>query len=342
MKLATLLASIATFIIPLSSSPAAEVKIGVANAVSDAGIFIAREKGYFKDEGLSVEIIAFASGANMVAPLGTGQLDVGGGSAAASFYNAYARGIKMKIVADKASSIPGYPVNRLVVRSDLVKSSRYKTLSDLKGLKFAMNATGVAAQVTLDTILNKAGLKRADIETINMSMPDYVAALRNKSVDASIATEPFGSLSIKEGDAMAVIGDDEIIPGHQIANLLYSEKFAANRQDDAVRFMKAYLRGLRFYASGIANGRFAGDNAEEVIKILMATTPLKDRSIYDLIIPSGVDPNGSINLQTLKMDLDNYKEAGLIDGKVEIEDVIDTRFLDQALKELGTAPSMRR
>jgi NitT/TauT family transport system substrate-binding protein len=83
MKLATLLASIATFIIPLSSSPAAEVKIGVANAVSDAGIFIAREKGFFKDEGLTVEIIAFASGANMVAPLGTGQLDVGGGSAAA-------------------------------------------------------------------------------------------------------------------------------------------------------------------------------------------------------------------------------------------------------------------
>lgn len=341
MKIAALIASLALSSCLCSLALSAEVKIGVANAVSDAGIFIAREKGYFKDEGLSVEIIPFASGANMVAPLGSGQLDVGGGSAAASFYNAYARGIKMKIVADKASSIAGYPVNRLVVRSDLLKSGRFKSLPDLTGMKFAMNAPGVSAQVTLDLILKKAGLKRSDIDSVNMSMPDYVAALRNKAVDASIATEPFGSMSIRDGDAVSIIGDDEILPGHQIANLLYSENFANVRSEDAVRFMKAYLRGLRFYAGALANGRFDGENAEEVIRILMASTALKDREIYKMIIPSGVDPNGAINVQTLKIDLDNYKEAGLIDGKVEIEDVVDMRFLERALKELGLAQTRR-
>ena len=320
-----------------AAAQAADVKVGVANAISDAGLFIAKEKGYFQQEGLNVEIISFASGANMVVPLGSGQLDVGGGSAAASFYNAYARGIKMKIVADKASSTPGYPVNRLVVRSDLVKSGRFKTLADLRGMKVAMNAPGVAAQVTLDIILKKGGVTRDQIETINMSMPDYVAALRNKAVDASIATEPFGSLSIRDGEAVAIIGDDEIVPGHQIANLLYSEKFAASSSGDAVRFMKAYLRGLRFYAGALANGRFAGPNAEDVIAILIASTPIKDRDILKAIIPSGVDPDGKINAESLKLDLDNYKAAGLIDGKVEIAEVIDTRFLEQALKELGPA-----
>jgi len=90
-------------------------------------------------------------------------------------------------------------------------------------------------------------------------------------------------------------------------------------------------------AGGLANGRFAGPNADEVIAILMATTPIKDRELLRGIIPSGVDPDGKINAESLKLDLDNYKEAGLIDGKVEIGDVIDTRFLDQALKELGPA-----
>jgi NitT/TauT family transport system substrate-binding protein len=342
MRLTVIVASIAISGLAATGARSAEVKIGVANAISDAGIFIAKEKGFFQEEGLSVEIISFASGANMVAPLGSGQLDAGGGSAAASFYNAYARGIKMKIVADKASSIPGYPVNRLVVRSDLVKSGRFKTLPDLKGMKFAMNAPGVAAQVTLDLILKKAGLQRTDIDTANMSMPDYVAALKNKAVDASIATEPFGSLSIRDGDAVAVIGDDEVVPGHQIANLLYSEKFATDRSDDAVRFMKAYLRGLRFYVGALANGRFDGPNAEEVIKILVASTPIKDRAIFKAIIPSGVDPDGAVNVQTLKLDLDNYKQAGLINGKVEIEDVVDTRFLDEALKQLGPAKAVTR
>jgi NitT/TauT family transport system substrate-binding protein len=337
MKSANILASIALSAMLTTSAWSADVKVGVANAISDAGFFIAKEKGYFKDEGLSVEIIPFTSGANMVAPLGSGQLDAGGGSAAAGFYNAYARGIKMKIVADKASSIPGYPVNRLVVRSDLVQSGRFKTLADLKGMKLAMNAPGVAAQVTLDLILKKAGLSRSDIETVNMSMPDYVAALNNKAVDASLATEPFGSLSIRDGKAVAIVGDDEIVPGHQIANLLYSEKFASDRSDDAVRFMKAYLRGLRFYAGALANGRFQGPNASEVIAILMKATPIKDPEIFKAIIPSGVDINGAVNAKTLKLDLDNYKQAGLILGKVDVEDVIDTRFLDAALKDLGQA-----
>ena len=337
MRVAILFASFVLTAALGAGSQAADVKVGVANAVSDAGLFIAKEKGYFQQEGLNVEIISFASGANMVAPLGAGQLDVGGGSAAASFYNAYARGIKMKIVADKASSTPGYPVNRLVVRSDLVKSGRFKTFADLKGMKVAMNAPGVAAQATLDLILRKGGVTRAEIETFNMSMPDYVAALRNKAVDASMATEPFGSLSIRDGEAVAIVGDDEIVPGHQIANLLSSEKFASVTSGDAVRFMKAYLRGLRFYAGALANGRFAGPNADEVIGILMAATPINDRELLRGIIPSGVDPDGKINAQTLKLDLDNYKEAGLIDGNVDIDEVIDTRFLDQALKELGPA-----
>jgi NitT/TauT family transport system substrate-binding protein len=311
------------------------VRVGIASVISDVGILIADKKGFFRDEDLAVTITPFASGANMVAPLGAGQLDVGGGSAAAGFYNAVARGIKMRIVADKASSLPGYAVNRLVVLKSHVDSERFKTLADLKGMKVAMNAPGVAAQVTLDAALKKGGLTRSDIDTSDMPMPDYVPALMNKAVDAAMATEPHGTLSVRNGSAVSIIGDDELIPGHQIANLLYSENFATKNADAARRFMKAYVRAIRFYNDALKGGRMAGPNADEVIGILIQATPIKDPAIFRIITPNGCDPNGFINVPSLKLDFENYRAAGLIKGDVTVEQVVDGSFLEAALRELG-------
>jgi NitT/TauT family transport system substrate-binding protein len=322
--------------VPIQPAAANEVvRVGIANVISDVGIFIADKKGYFRDEGLDVAITGFVSGANMVAPLGAGQLDVGGGSVAAGFYNAVARGIKMRVVADKASSLPGYPVNRLVILKSHIDSGRFKTLADLKGMKIGTYAPGVAAQVTLDVALEKGGLKRSDIDTVDMPMPDYVVALQNKAVDGAMATEPHGSIAIRNGSAVAVVGDDQLIPGHQIANLLYSENFASQHPDEAKRFMKAYVRAIRFYNGAQKDGHLAGPNAEEVIKILTESTPVKNPDTFRFIIPNGCDPNGFINLKTLKLDFDNYKAAGLIKGNVTVEQTVDGSFLEAALKDLG-------
>src|SRR5437868_3372150 len=107
----------------LASTPGhaqlAEVSVGTASSISDGPIYIAENKGYFREEGLNVKTVEFTSATYMVAPLGAGQLDVGGGAPSAGLYNAVARGIKLKIVADKASSQPGYGVNQILVRKDL-------------------------------------------------------------------------------------------------------------------------------------------------------------------------------------------------------------------------------
>jgi NitT/TauT family transport system substrate-binding protein len=82
------------------------VNVGAASTTSDAPIYIADKKGYFREEGLEAKVTNFRSAADMVAPLGIGQLDAGAGSASAGLYNAMLQGIKIKIVADKASSAP--------------------------------------------------------------------------------------------------------------------------------------------------------------------------------------------------------------------------------------------
>jgi NitT/TauT family transport system substrate-binding protein len=230
---------------PARAADPIEVTVGATNSTSDAPIYIADKKGYFSDEGLAVTVSNFRSAADMVAPLGTGQLDAGAGSASAGLYNAVHRGVRIKIVADKASSPPGYGATKILVRKDVVDSGRYKEPKDLKGMKFAMNAPGVSNTATLNALLKSAGLRYSDVETVNMPLPDHVVALKNKGVDASASVEPGPAIAVKNGFAVVVKSDDEIIPNHQIAVLLYSEKFAG-RADAAKRFMRAYLRA---YAS---------------------------------------------------------------------------------------------
>src|SRR5712692_65769 len=311
------------------------VTVGATSSTSDAPIFIAAKKGFFREEGLEVTVSNFRSASDMVAPLGAGQLDAGAGSAGAALYNAVARGIRIKIVADKASSPPGYGATKILVRKDLVESGRYKEPRDLKGMKFAMNAPGVSNTSTLNTLLKSVGLKYSDVETVDLPLPDHVPALKNKSVEASASVEPAAAIAVRNGDAVVVKSDDEILPNHQIAVLLYSEEFALRQSDAAKRFMRAYIRAVRFYNDALKNGRLDGPTSDDVIAILSEATPIKSREIYKLITPTGMNPDGRVNKASLIYDLAFYMEQGLVKGAVDLDDAVDGSFVEAALQELG-------
>ncbi|HZQ62311.1 MAG TPA: ABC transporter substrate-binding protein [Casimicrobiaceae bacterium] len=319
------------------------VRVGIAQASSDVGLYLAQKKGYFKAEGLNVTFIPFDSGARMVAPLGAGQLEVGAGSAAAGLYNAVARGIAIKIVADKGSTPPGYGFQPLLVRKDLVESGKFKTLKDLKGMKIAGSAPGSASTSTLNEALKKAGLKYSDVERVFLAFPQHVVALQNKAVDASMTTEPSATRAIQAGVAVKVMGDDEIYPNHQLAVILYGGNFIKDQPDAAHRFMRAYLRAVRDYNDALSGGHIAGPNADEVIAALIEYTPIKDAALYRAITPQGCNPDGHVNIESLRNDLAFFKEQGEVKGNVTVEQAIDTSFVEAALKELGPyKPKTRR
>ena len=332
----TLFALVAGLVLIATAPAAAQaISVGATSSTSDAPIYIADKKGYFRAEGLEVKVANFRSAADMVAPLGAGQIEAGAGSASAGLYNAVARGIRIKIVADKASSPPGYGGTKILVRKDHVESGRYRELTDLKGMKFAMNAPGVSNTSTLNTLLKSAGLKYSDVETVDMPLPDHVAALKNKSVDAAASVEPGPALAVRNGDAVVIKSDDEILPNHQIAVLLYGEEFALKRPAAARSFMRAYLRAVRFYNGALADGRLGGPNADEVIAILSEATPIKSREIYKLITPTGMNPDGRVNKASLAHDLAFYAEQGLVKGAVDLDDAVEGSFVEAALQELG-------
>jgi len=309
------------------------VKVGINGVISDAPFFIAETKGYFKEQGLTVEFIRFDAGPQMVAPLGTGDLDAAAGAPSAGLFNSGARGLGVKIVADKGSNGDDYSYMPLLIRKDL--AGRVKDYKDLKGLKIAEAGRGGSPGSTLNEALKRGGLTYNDVEHVqNLGYPEQVIALSNKAIDGAITAEPSAAKAVELGVAVRFSGGD-LYPRQQVAVLLYGDNFIKKRRAAAVKFMIAYLQGARFYNGAIARGRFAGPNLPEVLDILTKYTNITDRKLYDAMVPNGCNPDGYVNADSLKKDYAFYVEQKFAQPGTDVDALVDNSFVDEALKALG-------
>ena len=312
------------------------VKIGNLNTIADIQVHIAEEKGYFAQENIKAEFITFDASARMIAPLGTGDLDIGGGATAVGLFNAIDRGIGVRIVADKGRTQKGYVYQALVIRKELITSGKFKTYADLKGLKIAQGAPGVGPLSVLNEMAKVGGIKYSDIEKVFMGFPQQVAAMKSGAIDGSIMNEPFKTLVAREGIAVEFAPTEDVFPNYELSLLLFGDKFRKERADVANRFMRAFLRGARDYNDAIRDGRWRTDGrADEVIAIFAkrTNTPV---DLIRAITPPASDVDGRIMLDSVRKDLAFFKEQGDVTNQsLTVEQCLDMSFAEAAAKELG-------
>jgi ABC-type nitrate/sulfonate/bicarbonate transport system substrate-binding protein len=309
------------------------VRVGVLSSTTDAGNWIGLARGYFEQEGIQLELTRFGTAAEMVAPLGTGQLDAGGGSPGVGLTNAILRGVDVRIVADRSNSAPGHGYSGVLARKDLYDRGEIQGPADLKGRRLAISSTtGIVSEVLLHRYMQRAGLRARDAELIAMSFPDMVPAFANKVIDAGWILEPFLTQVVEGGDAVALERVDTIFPDHQDGVVLYSGAFA-QQQDPAIRYLVAYLRGVRDYNDAFVKKDPA--KRAEVIDILAQYTPVKEKQLYDKMLMPGLDPNGRVNAASLKEDQDYYLSAGLQERPIDIDRLLDPSFVEAAVQRLG-------
>jgi NitT/TauT family transport system substrate-binding protein len=318
-----------------SRADAQNVRVGIVNSSTDVPFFIADAKGYFKEEGLSVELLPFDAGAKMIAFLGTGDLDVGGGAPSVALYNAAAQGVQIRIVADKAHHAAGLGHAALMVRKDLIDSRRFTDFKDLKGLKVAVVGVGSGDESVLNEALKRGGLKWGDANVVSLGFPQHPPAFQNGAIDASLTSEPFFTVIKKAGTAVAFARNGQIYPDQQSTVLMYGVGFTKNKPDLARKFIRAYIRAARFYTDAIADGSMSGPNASEVVAILVKYSVTKDPEIHKAVIPPVIDPDGKLNANSLRKDWQFFKDTGQIDGKVTVDSLLDTSFSEAAVASLG-------
>lgn len=305
------------------------VKVGAYASISDAPLYIGVDKGYFKEQGLDVQLVEINSGAVMMTQLASGALDASGGSPGAGVYNAVRQGITFKIVADKGSALPGHGYFAFVVRKDL--SDQITTPADLKGRLLAVTGykNGASSEVTIGKLLDSGGVKESEVRQTGMSFGDIAAALGTKKIDVGVLIEPLVTQVISQDIATLWKRSDAVYPNQQYGALMYGPGII-NRPDVANRFMVAYLKAARFYNDAL-EGKASRD---ELVSILTRNTSVKSPELYESMVFPGIDRDGKLNTAGMAEDVKWWVSAGRMKERVDLSAIVDTSYIERAKKQL--------
>ncbi|MGE0744464.1 MAG: ABC transporter substrate-binding protein [Rhodospirillales bacterium] len=324
-------ALLATSAAQAQTAPVA-VNVGTLDSLADVVTYVGMEKGYYKDEGLTINLVKFGNTADMVAPLSTGQLDVASGAPTLGYFNGATRGLTLKLVADKGRNSAGHGFNAIMVRKDLVESGKVKSVADLKGLKIATPSLHSPFEIILESALKKASLKLSDVDLQQLGFPNMMAAFATQVIDGGLMIEPFVGLTVRRGVAVRFLGADEVEPDFQMAGVIYGPAFTEKKSEAATRWLVAYVRSIRDYLEATRTPAGRKELADLLGKY---TTTFKDPSVIEAVVFPGFSPDGYLNTQTIKENIDWYADRGLLKTKPKITDLVDYAFLNAALDRVG-------
>jgi NitT/TauT family transport system substrate-binding protein len=174
-----------------ASAAPTKLNIGYVPSTLFAPIFVAAERGYFKEAGFDADLTPIIAGQDAMALAATGRLDLVAAALSAAYYNAVARGLDVRFVASTAYQPElGHPT-ALMIREDLWEAGN-RTLQSLRGRKLGwIGGAGAISAYYVARILRPAGLTLNDIIPENIPNPDQAVALQRKAIDAVFTSSPF-------------------------------------------------------------------------------------------------------------------------------------------------------
>ena len=304
------------------------LKFGYTPLLSGAPIFIALERGYFEELNLNLDMIRFNSGALMVAPLASNELDLGSGGISPGLFNALLRDIRLRIVGDGSSSRPGYGTSIALVRKDLWDSGAIRSPADLRGRRVSFATEGSPIDYMMRNLLAQNGLRQEEMEVLRLTSADVAVGLQNRALDVATAAEPFPTQAESGGFAVKWLADGDVVPNTQIGAILASERMLT--QPEAGRaFMLAYVRAIREYLAADA-----GRGDEGMLAAISKWTTVPVETLRGTGTPY-FRPSGRVDVEDLDRQQTFWIREGVMREKADLTPVVDQSYVDYVEQVLG-------
>jgi NitT/TauT family transport system substrate-binding protein len=228
--------------------------------------------GYFREQGLDVEIADFPGGARALQALIGGSADVVTGS---FDHTIQMQAKNQPIVA--VIQLGRFPVYVLALLAG--KADDYRSPADLKGWKIGVTAPGSSTQVMVQHLLVQHGRTRDDASFVGIGAgAGAVAAVGRGEIDAIVNVDPVISLLESQNlvrvvaDTRTLAGTRDVFGGPYPAAVLYAPKpFIDMKPRTTQALVNALLRGLKWIAS---------HSADEVAGAMPPEYALGNRPIY--------------------------------------------------------------
>ncbi|HLN87277.1 MAG TPA: ABC transporter substrate-binding protein [Candidatus Limnocylindrales bacterium] len=295
-----------------------KVRVSIPGAnVTYLPFYAAKDKGYYREEGIDVEFILMPANLASTAVL-TGDID----------YNGAVTGVV-------AAAVKGQPIKAVIftMRSPvqgLMAKPEIKDLQQLKGRKIGVSSPGSTTDLATRHILRKQGLEFGrDYSLVFVATePGRLAALETGVIDAAMLSVPENILARQKGfNELALSADFLDFPQNGFGT---ANKKIKENPDEVLRMVRATLRGLMFVSES--------KNKEPCLDMIMKNWRITSRTMasemYDYMSKAMLR-DASVSMSGLQALVDQQRESAKVAESVSAAQVIDYSFVERARKELG-------
>jgi ABC-type nitrate/sulfonate/bicarbonate transport system substrate-binding protein len=303
------------------------LKVCVFPGISNLPLFAAQDQGYFRKNGVAVDIVNTVNSDDLREGLAEGRHQI----AHSGVDNAIAMAVVAK--ADVAVVVGGHGgFGRLIAQSDV------DTIASLRGRNVLVDAPNTAYALVLYKILQDHGLRRGDYTVIAAGGTASVLAalLKDRSNAAAIVSPPFAFRAVREG--LKDFGPvKDAIGAYQFDAGFVMRPWADAHRDVLVRYLAAYIEGCRWALSPA--------NRAPAISLMLGRlklAPPDAERLYELI----VDPKQGI-APDARLDMNGFSNTLKLRAEIEgqwggtpppAERFVDNTYYEQAVARLGRIP----
>ena len=254
--------------------PSNTIRAGYLPIADNLQLFVGVEKGFFKEEGVNVELHSIPSGPKVLEAVfsrGSEGIDIGF-SSIVPILLAKAQDLPIVIVAGGPVETTQHKTHAILVGTE----SPIRSGADLAGKTIAVNALKNIEPVMLNRYLEKVGVDPKTINLTEVPFPQMESVLLSKNVDAVSAIEPYVTSALQHGKVRVIDYQYVIVqPRTVVSSYVTSSSWLDNNRDVASRFVRAIQRATDFIRT----------NEPEARNILMKYSKIDQATANAMVLP---------------------------------------------------------
>jgi len=299
-----------------------KAKVGVLRLSSSAPVFIAQDKGYFRDAGIEIELRFFDAAQPIAVATTSGDVDIGITAFTAGLFNLAGKGT-LKVIGGMSREKAGYPLIGYFA-SNQAYANGLTAPKDLAGKRVAVTQTGSSFHYSLGLLADKYGFKLSDVKIVPLqSLSNAAAALKGETVDAALLPVTTARKVIDEGGAKLLgwVGDET---PWQLGAVFASPKTLTNKPL-VTKLLAALARADREYHDVILASIKEGkaditDATKPLLEIIAKYTNLPVEQVVGNC--AYIDADGKLDVKNVDNQIKWMQEQGFVDKGFDAEAII--------------------
>jgi NitT/TauT family transport system substrate-binding protein len=312
------------------TAPADDVlkaRIGVLRLSSSAPVFIAQDKGYFRDAGLDIELKFFDAAQPIAVATTSGDVDFGITAFTAGLYNLAGKGT-LKVIGGMSREKAGYPLIGYFAANNAYAAG-LKTPKDLAGKRIAVTQVGSSFHYSLGLLADKYGFKLSDVRIVPLqSLSNAAAALKGQTVDAALLPVSTARKLMDDGGAKLLgwVGDET---PWQLGAVFASPKTLGNKPL-VTKLLAALDRADREYhdviLASVRDGSTAiNEQTKPLLEIIAKYTNLPVEQVVGNC--AYIDPDGKLDVKNVDNQIKWLQQQGFVDKGFGADAIIAKDFV---------------